>query len=103
MKVLISAGVDFFSKILTLIDLSCLPKFNVVFSSHCSLHTILLSVYVMYIYISLMKRQFVVNYITRQIEIPTLLDSSGKSTPSFKLLCPQKNYFSFVFVKIYHA
>ena len=46
-----------------------------------------------------MKRHFVVNYITCQMEIPTLLDSSGKSTPSIKI-CAHKNIaFLFIFVK----
>jgi len=88
-----------FSETLTLIDLSCLPKVNVVFPSHCNSYTIFLSVYVLlHIYIA-HERQFFLTHITCQMEIPALLDSWGKSTPSIKMLCPQKMISLVGFVK----
>lgn len=46
-----------------------------------------------------MKQQFVITHTTHQTELPTLLDSWVTSTPSVKMLYPQKNCFSLYFCK----
>jgi len=46
-----------------------------------------------------MKQQFVPTHTFPQTEIPSLLDSWVKNTPSVKMLYPQKNCFSLYFHK----
>jgi hypothetical protein len=47
----------------------------------------------------LMKRQFVVTHTIRLTATAALLDSWVTSTPSVKILCPQKIACPYIFVK----
>jgi hypothetical protein len=47
----------------------------------------------------LMERRSVLTHTIRQTEIPALLGSWLKNTPSVKMLCPQKSYLSLYLIK----
>jgi hypothetical protein len=51
------------------------------------------------VYIPLKKEQFFVTHKVPQNEIPSLLDSWFKNTPSVKMLRPQKIAYFYIFVK----